>query len=373
MNLNFKTLCMLIRLRPTFRIPKHSPVIIFHSQGSADLVNLLDGANFYLLDPLPDGRQVIVHPRVLLRSISFWGKRLKKEDAYLCALISIIDPVLVITRLHNSMVFQRADKALPSIRFMAIQNGSLTPLERFFPSKSCEIFHSEFACWGEFEIDQYKSYGANVEKFYPVGSLSLSNYLEKKVSYQDSGSFDIALVSEWEGCATPDFYVKLVEYLGRFAVKFNLKVGVACRMVDGTPNSIEEIDWFQKNLGLSSEAVPFRQGEFTSYDVCMRSKVVVGAASSLLREMFGLGRKVLACNLSVDPCNDFLLDGVWSLRALDYEEFAIRLKYLIDMSEESYSTELDNRGDYVMGDVRNISVAKFLRSEIHKAINVSKK
>ena len=105
----------------------------------------------------------------------------------------------------------------------------------------------------------------------------------------------------------------------------------------------------------------------------MRSKVVVGAASSLLREMFGLGRKVLACNLSVDPCNDFLLDGVWSLRALDYEEFAIRLKYLIDMSEESYSTELDNRGDYVMGDVRNISVAKFLRSEIHKAINVSKK
>jgi hypothetical protein len=66
----------------------------------------------------------------------------------------------------------------------------------------------------------------------------------------------------------------------------------------------------------------------------------VGVLSSLLVEVFGRGRKILAFNPSGSTDLDFPIDGIWTLSDGRYEAFSERLRNIIEMSSSSWESEV---------------------------------
>ena len=88
---------------------------------------------------------------------------------------------------------------------------------------------------GNLKIDDYKKYKINVEKFYPIGSLRLSNYLEENkisVGFNKKNEYDILLISDGITCDvdknfgfnnTPALMAEYIKFLIKYVKNRNKK------------------------------------------------------------------------------------------------------------------------------------------------------
>lgn len=357
-------------------------------QGSASIV-ILDGDDnsIQVLKPLfsdvgflfidPNRVFSLLTPMLLMRSLWYFFLSGSVKIAYTTAFLSIIRPRIVITYIDNSIAFQGVARLLHgSMRFLAIQNG-VRMLSRDNPPGSKKIFHSEFACFGEYDVSQFNNSGAEVLHFYPIGSLRDSYYRSYRKSLPLRKKYDVCLVSQIK----PQHYkyypktMKSLEllagYLKRFCDIHNKSLCIAARRQLGDSKGLFdwEAKWYRQYLGDSVNIIPNDNSIFNSYTLVDESHVSVALHTTMLHEGFGRYCRILACNFTNDDRYDFPVAGIWRLSDRSYEAFECALLRLLSISDEDYSKLAGTLPEYLIGYDQEYPTHTFLKQLIVEAVD----
>ena len=79
----------------------------------------------------------------------------------------------------------------------------------------------------------------------------------------------------------------------------------------------------------------------------LKSKVVIGTMSTMLRENLSLGGKTLACNFTKTDIFNFPIKGICFLIKDNYDFFEKRLYKLLKISNRKYFIKLNKKASYV--------------------------
>lgn len=364
----------LLLARKDWTPPLRTDVVVLDSTNLQVLKPLL-GTHSYQVVPL-DADGVCLAPSVFLRTLRFAAIARNFAVAQTAAVIEAASPGIVITFIDNSDVYQRAAALLPHRKFLAIQNGNRL-LKRDNPVGGRKVYHDCFACFGAFEVDQYRQHGVDVKTFYPIGSIKDAYYRQYAENRTRTRRFDLCLVSQVRPrleTTFPDQYEScdlLTRHLRTFCEKHGKSICVALRKhPDIAPEQYHwEREWFQSRLGERAIVFPNVPGEYTTYELVDDSGVSLALHTTVLREGFGRGSRILACNFTGNSTYDFPVDGPWSLTDREYESFETRLLWLLDMSQDEYQVRCNGLPQYLVAYNKALPADLFLKQQIEGAVS----
>lgn len=261
---------------------------------------------------------------------------------------------------------------LPQIHFVKVQHGQ--DLRRNpIGAKTGEVL----AVWGQFSADWFPAFGRTESEFVVTGALQDSRYRSLVADKVISKAWDVCIVStvkseEWWGPVVTERrrgYEKLMSFIAtstgqsplaialtvdRFTIDgenqadlereyFVNRFGQRCHFpqVEETFGGVFKTEWTPKN--------PINHKErFSSYAITDASRVTIGATGSVLWEAFARGNRILAVNLTDNPAYDFPIPGPWSMRQPTMSQFAERLQWMMDLSEDQYLTISRTAAQYLM-------------------------
>ena len=355
--------------------PRPAKIAVLHGSPPSVLLPLF-GEHRYEVVYL-DGEAMYVDPRILLSTLRHAIQIRTLTAAYAIAVLERIKPAIVVTYIDNSAVFQMAAQRVRSARFLAIQNGGRL-LERDHPvGRSPQIYLREFACLGRYDIDQFSRHGARVETYYPIGSLKDAYYRAGRV--KDAGaakSFDLCLVAQFKPGARVAFtegFEVLTAHLRRFCEAHHATLCVPLRGHPDadTPVYKLESEFFDSRLGGLAQRFPNVPGAYTSYRLVDESRVSIGMHTTVLREGFGRGNRILSCNYTGNSEYNFPVPGPWATDDPAYDVFEQRLLWLLRASDEEYTKACGDMPSYVLGYEDTMPTHVFLERLIADAVRGS--
>ena len=332
-------------------------VCIFNKAGSQNFVDILSEYNYFILDV--EGVFYIKHFIFSISKSFKLGSILSSlSNNYYSSIINAMNPMLVITFIDNDRVFWRLDKEYNEyIIFITVQNGTRffsssneqeSYLKHLFYYPEEDIYHSNFVCISDYEVDLYKKNGAIVEQFYPIGVLNASNYIENYIDRENI--FELCLVAN--SINDRPVNLKIMEYFFRYVDKYDISACVALKKSYLSDDFIEYIRIFDQYYGNTSILLiannelgvneddkknrmntnnPISSSQYLS-DV---SNVTIGFVSTLLRQTFSRGNKIYPINYEN---ND--LDTPFNLLGIDlrpeYDSFEKHLNELRLMEDNAY-------------------------------------
>lgn len=350
----WKIVSCFIKARKVWALPERTKIAVVETANYALLVPLFRGKPFFPVDL--DGGEIYCAPPILIMTIGYWLRYRHLKMAYALALLHWVRPSVVVTYIDNSFTFQQLARVYRSARFIAIQNGHRL-LSRDNPRGAQKIYHSEFVCLGQFEVDQYTKHGATVERFYPAGSL-IDSYYRSSAHSSDVGTrFDLCLISQIRpGMETiyserMTSFIMLAKHLKQFCQTHNKTLCVAMRRSPHTNQDVYEWerDWFRQHLGERCDLIPNDKEKFTSYQCMDASRVSIGMHSTMMREGFGRRNRILSCNFTGSSTYDFPAMGPWALNNPSYEVFEQRLLWLLNIPDDEYVLHCGKWPSYLLG------------------------
>ena len=349
------------------------------------------GENLPVLEPLfgaepyevvdLDGGPIYLDPRILLSAVRHVvGMRSLTwscvRAGYLVALLERIAPAIVVTFI-DSTAFQMAGQRFRKARFLVVQNGGRL-LARDYPvGRTPQIRLREFACLGRYECDEYRQYGAIVDTYYPVGGLIDSYYRAGCAGHAAATrDFDLCLPSqlmpgsEIVHTERLDGFKLLAGHVRRFCETHGTGLCVPLRRpAEIDPDRFEwERRFFESRFGNMARLFPNVPGAYTTYGLCDRSRVSIGMHTTVLREAFGRGNRILSCNFTGNPVYTFPVPGPWTLTDTSYEAFEKRLLWLLNASEEEYANVCGDLPSYLISYDDRVPTHVFLRRLIADAV-----
>jgi surface carbohydrate biosynthesis protein len=297
---------------------------------------------------------------------------------YLLSCIQYMEPKVIVTYIDNSYAFQFISRRYKKGYFLAIQNGNrcagnlrdwLPP----YPEPASVISMPVLCCFGNYERDLYKKFDHSVDVFYPIGSLRAGYYKSQKAVEDQKKEFDLCLISERENNQAmerelpPECSIganNLDAFLKRYLQERKLKFCIALRSTHP-----DEEEYFIGQYGSQAHLVKSDKKNFSPYRAVDESSVVVAFSSTLAREAFGWGAKVLFCNFTGDDLYTFPCPGFWSITELDYDLFKDRLDYIFSISEKEYRSQTRESAAYVMNYDPEKSPHEFIKELILKQKN----
>ena len=374
-----------IRLGCPYRVS----VIVFNKEGARFLIKVILSGITYLVLPQRDIRffSLSIFFRFLVKlhlaiknepKLTFY-KRLSffigsTRRVYLLACIEAIAPKVVITYIDNDYDFQWLSSQCDGIVFIAVQNGvrSDYDLSKWLPAAphpASVISLPHYYCFGKHEIDLYSKYGYRIKQFYPVGSLRGSYYFHhfSLVSARIENR-QICLISQWgasnliRDCFWPEFYLgfnKLCEYLKRYVIDNKTSIVVALR---GSSN--EERAFFTSIFGEHAFLIRNDPDLMSSYSLVNESKLTITIDSTLGREAFSWGKRVLFCNMTGDQNYSCPTEGIWSLVDPTYQQFFDRLTEMLCMNQDQFTAQTKHCANYFMQDPRLVNAHEEIRKHI---------
>ena len=355
---------LLTRVLNALRGFRHARTV-WAAPGRVDIA-VLDGTNLQILLPLfgphsygvvhVDGSAICVNPGIVVRTLRHLVATRKLVLAYVLALLESMQPSIVVTFIDNSVLFYWAAERYAAARFLAIQNGNRLPA-RDNPPGSPRIYFREFACLGRFEIDQFASHGAQVETYYPIGSLKDSYYRARRSGSHTAKDFDLCLPSQFKPevrvyrSERIDSFDVLTQHVRRFCEAHGTTLCVPLRYHPDDANRAGyewEREYFETRLGALARLVPNIPSEYTTYGLVDRSRVSIGMHTTVLREGFGRGNRILSCNYSGNPVYTFPVAGPWALTDPTYDVFEQRLLWLLKASDEEYEAVSGDLPSYLI-------------------------
>jgi surface carbohydrate biosynthesis protein len=371
----FQSCKIFVASQKTFLTPKPVSIVILDDTNYEYLVPLIRDRPYSKINL--DGKNICCAPFILLLTFLFFLIHRNLKLAYTLAMISLFKPTIVITYIDNSSIFQLASSLNPSIRFLAVQNGNRL-LDRDHARGTHRIYLREFACIGNYEIDQYSNHGAYVEKFYPIGMLLDSYYREISSAPQKLKEFDICLVSQvrpglmQQHTERMTSSILLAQFIKRFCLEHKKTLCIAMRMHPEKNLDLYkwELEWYDKHIGEIGSKFSNIPNSFNTYKLTDKSLISVGMHSTSMREAFGRKNRILSCNFSGNPCYDFPVSGFWMLCNANYSEFEASMLYLLGLSDDDYNNfSLDAR-NYLTGYSSYAPTHHFLADIIEKAIDL---
>lgn len=366
----------MMTMRFLWNLPLSASIVVLDggSESTETLTPLFSGEPFLVIESKDLFR--IFTPSMLLKGLWYLMISKSLKVAYTAAFLSCVKPRIVVTFIDNSLLFQRVARLLDdSIRFLAIQNGVRMP-SRDNLSEKQHIFHSEFACLGQRDIDEYKKHGAKVKFFYPIGSLKDSYFRATRLSVPIKKRFDLCLISQIKQQhyqhypKTMESLELLAKHLRRFCDEQDTTLCVAARRHPRGKGKLFdwETQWFREHLGNRAEIIANDVTAFTSYNLVDSSRVSLALHTTLIHEGFGRGNRILACNFTGDDRYDFPIAGTWSLTERSYEAFASHLLNLLKMSDIDYKAQIGKGPHYLIGYDENRPTHIFLQQLISEAV-----
>ena len=367
---------MLLRASYKFSVNIKKELVVFDDEEKLECLRLFNNIKsricilpirFYAINT------IYITPKIILRTLKFLFLGNFNFSAYLAALVLEIRPKVLVTTIDHSNQFYNVSKILSNkVKCIAIQRANCDAIV-FFPEKiKNKIYIPEFLSFGDYEKKLYKSINAKVLKFKPVGSYHYSNfesYYKKKIKIK----YDLCLLAEIpynkdaEGLekTSEELYrgTLITKFAYKFAKKYRLKIVVAGkrpitkvrdkkrlenRSVSLKPDHKLEEETYKKIAGNKIKIVKNHPTTYSSYKTAYSSKVVIGGSSTLLREMLGAGKKVLAWRPDSKKGRNFPLDGICSLKSKSYQKFEERLKKIIKMNSRNYFKKINKEISYIM-------------------------
>jgi surface carbohydrate biosynthesis protein len=308
--------------------------------------------------------------------------------AYACAFIELSSPKIVITFIDNSEAFWDMARSLPNFRFLAIQNAARYEIVEMNYEEAKRIFIPEFACLGQYEEDLYKSKGANVGKYYKIGSLRESlyrNYIKKNIINLESYEYDLCVIAEaspnWDKLypGIEDAFGKIAKYAVRMSEEEGLKLVIAGKRDLNPPEKradfqtfTAESDWYKRYIG-TYPITPRVRDAYSTYQLVSKSRISIALMSTALREGLSRGSRVLFCNYTGDPLWDFPVDGIWFLKEDGYEIFKERIQLILKMDTVEYRKKSASMKKYIINNDDKQPTQTFLENLISEAIGEGKK
>jgi surface carbohydrate biosynthesis protein len=360
-----------------FASPKKSKLLVF-DEVSASQLNpiILDGMEFVVLSKR--GERYYLGANILLKFISNLGQ-IKRNYilrwsfdfrqfkgllyvAYLLAWIQCVRPRVVITFIDNDWQFQMLSRLYCDALFIAIQNGVRSEFNLRFDlpihtHPGARISMPLLYCFGQCETEIYPEYGHLVDKLIPVGSIRASWYREEiapKINIQIV--YDILLISQWErtimidGCYPEILHSldKMNDYIKTYLSRGYFRFGVALRS-----NESEEKEFFRKSYGENVKLIERNVERMSSYFAIDQSDTVIVFDSTIGREAYGWGKKVLFVNYTAHEMYYTPVDPSCYIDEEDFHKFELKLTSLINESNYAFRIRTECSREWIMNNAKN--------------------
>mgnify|MGYP006271377421 CR=1 FL=1 len=266
---------------------------------------------------------------------------------------------------------------------LSIQHGM-----RQMSNENCDSSQSAnviFLSWGQLQADDYlnkktplapnSSYQRVPREVRPIGSLRDSMY--RSLGYRgEARNGRLCLISQFKGLDGHGLTLPterqrnidlLVDHLGRYVASRNLELVVA--LYSDRPDVLRgEIDWYRSKLG-SQCTFNDPSIEFATYKTTDDCEMSFGVHTSVLWEVFGRNRKMLACNYTGDQVFEFPVDGPWYLKHGTYEDFEQRVDELRSMSTDEYRGLVRDRAKYLISYSHELPTHEAIRAVIGEQVS----
>lgn len=387
---------ILISLISKIRIVKFNSskfrYVIFdnHSLGTID--KILPKKEFYTIATrIEDIKEIFINKFIVFFLIKNFFKNSLKIN-YIASLIYLIKPEKVITIIDNSFDFHLIYKIFKneSISFYAIQNAYRNEIYlKEILSKS--NYSGNYFCFGNYELSSINKNFSQKSKcnVRPIGSLRIElakEYIDKKYEKKLDEVYDVCLISEassnifssgalnelqYEDCQKNNS--QLLQYCIRFCKKHNKRLLFLGRNsinnLDQNAKEEELLYYKFKNENLKFDINFFDKSKYDHIKHLIQSRLILGTASTLLTESFGLKKKILVCHWNNEKIefdfnsSYFPGNGILKLSSTKYMDFEKRVQEILDLNYDDYLSKVENPNTIYN---LNFDTLKFLRKEMLK-------
>jgi len=375
-----------------FKSPPSSDIVIFEKIGSGRIKNLiLPGKQVFVFDAMLD--DIYLGFRVFgtfLKNLNLYKFKYIKSfrtilrgvfgqlwNIYILSVIKIVNPKVIITLIDNHPVFHWLCENYSGAELMAIQNGSRTKGQ--LKSNKSDYTLQHYFCFGNYEKDLFSEFEYKIKNYYPVGSLLSGYHIDSQMLNREP-IYDICVISAWRGNIgnTDDVkesmkaMKKLDVMLSRYIKETNIKVSIIMRSEpESTDRNIpiygNEKKYFQNIYPSSVILIDPDFKKRNIYSEMLKGELIISMGSTVTREAFGIGKKILYCDFTnsnmYNDYNDTIL-----FKEQNYESFQKRLDRLLEISIDDYKTNTKEYASYLMHNDINYPPHLIIRDKINSLL-----
>ena len=274
-------------------------------------------------------------------------KRIKYSVETILAVSVVLhfEPKVVLSNTDNSTLFEYLDSIIhKKIPVITIQNGNrwhnyelqkIRGLEHFYRPSG---FHSCFAALSKCDIDMYTKNGWICNEYHIVGSLYSEASLDKNFI---KNLFDICVVAESHNNRKST--LMLSKLLRNFQKNKSYKI---CVVLKRSPNQENFRNYYKELYDLFGDFAILIPNNSKNISQILCSNVVVGNFSTVLRDVFSFGKKILPVNFDVKSLNSYMKNLGINLKP-NQDEFNNYLTELLSISNENYKERYKELIDYL--------------------------
>lgn len=295
-------------------------------------------------------------------------KRIKYSFETILALSVILhyDPKVILSNTDNSALLEYLDSIIhEKIPVITVQNGNrwhnyelekCKGLEHFYRPSG---FHSCFAALSKCDIDMYTKNGWICNEYHIVGSLYSEASLDKNFI---KNFFDICVVAESNN--TRKSTSMLSKLLRNFQKNKSYKI---CVVLKRSPNEENFRNYYKEIYDLFGDFAILIPNNSKNISQILSSNVVVGNFSTVLRDVFSFGKKILPVNFDVNSLNSYMQNLGINLKP-NQDEFNYYLTELLNISNENYIERYKELIDYLGSYPQDITPTSRLYELIERKI-----
>jgi surface carbohydrate biosynthesis protein len=385
----------LFHRRIFLKSPPRSDIVIFDEENSYPIsMYILEDRPYFIFNVRPEkiyiSPSIIINYFISLKYFRIHTKTKSRKSKALLALLQLrhcyhfaclmtIKPKIVITFIDNSTDFHWLSRYYKNASFFAIQNGIRTNNE-LNSLKNKKFYLQHYFCFGNYEESQFNKHELLVKNFYPIGSL-LSGYYQFNKNNNIKFRYDICILSAWYHAEeNPTSKVEktrkyskdlMNRYLAKYISEYKLNAVILLKRTKAEENLADtngkskEIEYIEKYFGKNIDMIKNNSREMSTYKAMDISKIVVGFASTTLREAFSWGKKILYCDFTGSNLfSDY--DPMILFTRRNYELFKVRLNELRNEPHEDYIGRTKAYANYLMNNDPNYPPHIYIRKKIEE-------
>lgn len=368
------------RVEIVFKEPETSRMVIMDPDYSRDIVkNLREFNPFLLFNRTEQIKKIYLSKKIIFFILKNFFKRSLKIN-YLLKLILLVNPKILITRIDTSSDFHILSKILyKDIKCISLQQGlrfiynnKLKHMLNEFGEKK-ELFNNnfknyfipEFFVFSKSDEVDFKLSKIKVKNFYIVGSIKASaalNYF-KLNNIDTSLKYDFCLISDPDNFSITGH---IASFLHDYCKEKNFKYVIAA---NSDLKDKKELQFFKQFVGTRKINIKKNNiNKYSSYQMVLKSKIIIGQYSTLLKEALSYEKKVISINglFNNFPNKDLFYcrknkKNIWQSKNNSYLEFKNFVTQIHKMSKKKYFIKFKNNSDIMP---KKLDTIKILKKEI---------
>ena len=167
---------------------------------------------------------------------------------------------------------------------------------------------------------------------------------------------------------------KTAHYLYKFSDKHNLKVVIAGEYTKNSENRKQELKFYENAVGRKNLDIrPRNEKTFSSYQLMLKSKIVIGMRSTMAREAIGYNLKTFFYNFTDHANGDYpfckKMKNLYLVHPNNhsYDLFEKKLYYILKLSNKKYFELLGNIKNEIITNPKEFD--NFILKRVNKIIN----